>query len=91
MKLVGASNNYVRGPFVISGVLYGAVSAVIATLLLWPFASWVTKSTDNFFGALDILHYFATNLFQIFVMLLIVGVVLGVISSLLAISRHLKV
>lgn len=91
MKLVGASNNYVRGPFVISGALYGISAAVLSTLLLWPLTSWITRSTGDFFGALNVSSYYVANLGQIFFLLLGVGVILGVISSLLAIHRYLRV
>ena len=41
MKLVGASNTHaVRGPFVISGIMYGVVSAIITLILMAVFAYW---------------------------------------------------
>lgn len=91
MKLVGASNNYVRGPFVISGALYGVLGSVLATLLLWPLTSWITRATGDFFGSLNVLGYYTSNFFQIFFLLLLVGIVLGIISSLVAIHRYLRV
>lgn len=40
MKLVGASNTYVRGPFVISGIMYGVISGVITLIVLATGAYW---------------------------------------------------
>jgi len=91
MKLVGASNNYVRGPFVVEGVLYGMVSAVVVSALLYPVSIWVTSATGGFFGALDLSEYYLENFFQFAVILLFSGVALGIISSWLAVHRHLKV
>ncbi|PIR46586.1 MAG: hypothetical protein COV07_03455 [Candidatus Vogelbacteria bacterium CG10_big_fil_rev_8_21_14_0_10_45_14] len=91
MKLVGASNNYVSGPFLVTGALYGALSAVLSTILLWPLAGWVSKTTGNFFGAIDLSSYFVSNLLQIFLLLLVAGIILGTISSIMAVRRYLKV
>jgi len=40
MKLVGASNWYARGPFIIEGVMYGIVSSTLALLLFYPVTLW---------------------------------------------------
>lgn len=90
MRLVGASNMYIRGPFLIQGVLYGLISAVIAMMIIYPMVLWIGPQTAEFFE-FDMYAYFITDFTRIFLILLGVGVALGLCSSLLAITRYLKV
>jgi len=91
MKLVGASNNYVRGPFVIVGIMNGIVATALVMIILYPLTVWVGNHTENFFGGLNITDYFLSNFFQLFGILLATGIILSVISSFVAVGRYLKV
>ena len=90
MRLVGADDKYVRGPFVVQGIIYGVVSAILATALFYPVTSWIKNSTSEFYGGIDLFQYYVTNFNQIFVILLISGIVLGALSSFLAVRRYLS-
>lgn len=91
MRLVGASNKFISGPFIIEGVLGGVISAFVATILFYPMVLWLGPKTKEFFGGLDLLEYYIRNFLQLFGILLIAGGLLGAFSSLIAIRRHLKV
>ncbi len=91
MRLVGASNWYIRGPFVITGIIYGFVGSIFAMALLSPATSWLGAVTENFFGGINIGNYYLQNFFQIFLILLATGVILGAISSFLAVRRYLRI
>ncbi len=91
MKLVGAGNKYIRGPFIVQGVIYGVVSALIAVALFYPLTSWLKNATGEFYGGIDLFRYYVTNFNQIFVVLLLSGIALGAISSFLAVRRYLKI
>ncbi len=91
MKLVGAGNKYVRGPFVVQGVIYGVVAALLATALFYPLTSWLKNATGEFYGGIDLFKYYVTNFNQIFMILLLSGIALGAISSFLAVRRYLKI
>jgi cell division transport system permease protein len=91
MRLVGASNKFVRGPFVIVGIMYGAVAAIIATGLFYPATYYLGRATQNFFTGINIFSYYIHNFGQIFLLLLAAGVVVGAISSYLAVRRYLRV
>lgn len=91
MRLVGASERFVSGPFVIEGVLTGAIASVIAMILFYPFTLWLGPATEKFLSEINIYQYYLSNFFEIFAVLLVVGVGLGVISSLIAVRRYLKV
>jgi cell division transport system permease protein len=91
MKLVGASNMFIRGPFIVEAVLYALVATTITLVLFYPATVWVTKKTVFFFEGMNIHAYYTTNFFQFAGMLFAAGVVLAVISSLLAVRKYLKV
>lgn len=91
MRLVGASNNYIRGPFIIEGALYGIFSAVITIVIFYPLAFWLSPKAISFFGPPNLLSYYLSNFFEIFALLLAIGVILGSISSFIAVRRYLKI
>lgn len=90
MRLVGASNMYIRGPFILQGVMYGLVSGVVTLLVLYPMVLWLGPHTEAFF-LFNIFEYFVTNFGHFFLVLVGSGIVLGTVSSTLAIARYLRV
>jgi cell division transport system permease protein len=91
MKLVGASDWFIRGPFIFTGFLYGAISAVV-TYLAFFFVIWlVSEKAGAVFPGTDIFAYWAGNFVGLLGLLLVFGVGLGVFSSFVAIGRYLKV
>jgi len=90
MRLVGASNMYIRGPFMLQGVMYGLVAGVFAMLILYPILVWLGPPTEAFFG-FNLFTYFVSNFSYIFSIIVGIGVALGLVSSILAISRYLRV
>ncbi len=90
MRLVGASNMFIRGPFIVQGVLYGFISGILALLVLYPVVLWLGPVTGSFFN-LNIFTYFVTNFGYLFFVLVGSGVLLGVVSSTLAVTRYLRV
>jgi cell division transport system permease protein len=91
MRLVGASSMYIRGPFLVTGVLYGLIAAVFTLLVLYPITLWVSPHTANFFGGINIAQYYLSNFIQIFGIILGAGILLGVVSSYLAVKRYLTI
>ena len=90
MRLVGASNMFIRGPFILQGVMYGVVSGVLTLLILYPTVLWLGPGTEVFFSV-NIFTYFVSNFGYLFSVLVGSGVVLGMVSSTLAIARYLRV
>lgn len=91
MRLVGASRMYIRGPFVVSGAMYGAIAAIITLILCFPITMYVGGMTEDFFIGLNVFSYYIDNFAQIFVIVMTSGIILGAFSSFLAVRRHLKV
>lgn len=90
MRLVGASNMYIRGPFVLQGIMYGLVSGVLTLLFLYPIVLWLGPGTETFFS-FNLFTYFVNNFGYLFAILVGSGIILGTVSSTLAIARYLRV
>lgn len=90
MRLVGASNMYIRGPFVLQGIMYGIIAGILSLLILYPIALKLGPLTHAFF-TLNIFEYFVQDFGRIFGTLLAFGIGLGAVSSTLAIARYLRV
>jgi cell division transport system permease protein len=90
MKLVGASDEFVRTPFILEGLVQGLIGATLAAILVvgvnWAFVSWAQKELPFFGISAD-----AVNAPLMFVVLVCVGAVVGVLGSFLSIRRFLKV
>lgn len=91
MRLVGASNWSIRGPFLIEGLLYGMVGSLVTVLVLWPSLVFASSQWDIIFSEINLLAWFENNVLAVWLLLFGVGTVLGLLSSLIAIRRYLKV
>ena len=91
MRLVGASAMHIRGPFVIEGLLYGIVSAILTMIFLYPAVYWLGPLSANIGTGINLLSYYLHNFFEIFGVLALSGLIIGAISSYLAVKRYLKV
>jgi cell division transport system permease protein len=90
MRVVGASNSLVRGPFVVEGMLWGMIAAVISLIVFAPILYFASPYLNEFGIGLDVFQYFYTHIIQLFVYELLFGVVIGGLSSFWAVRRYLK-
>jgi cell division transport system permease protein len=90
MRLVGATNMYIRGPFVIEGTLYGVVSGVASLILFFPFTYALRGASATVFNA-DIFSYYLSHLWVFILVLILSGALLGAVSSFLAVRKYLSV
>lgn len=90
MNLVGASHWYVRGPFVIAGVLYGAISGLIVLATLYPITAWIGPASERFLGTFNVFTYFTESFSFVFLSVMGLGILLGALSSFLAVRRYLR-
>jgi len=91
MQLVGASRAFIRGPFLVEGIIYGIIAPILTLAVFYPAFWFAGKKTEVLFGELNIFGYFISNIFQISFILLFAGVLLGVLSAYIATRRYLKV
>lgn len=84
MRLVGATNSFIRGPFVLEGAIKGVLGGILAVLLCWGgFQLFQTALGADlpdlkFFRPLDM------------VVMVLFGTLIGLLGSLLSVGRHLK-
>jgi cell division transport system permease protein len=89
MKLVGATDGFVRTPFVIEGLLQGLVGSIIAGLVVvwinYLFVEWSHNALPFYPISTD-----AVNAPMLLLMVVVVGVAIGVIGSFLSVTRFLR-
>ena len=90
-RLVGASTRYIKGPFVVSGVMYGALGTILAVILLLPLTYWAGPYTLSLGTGLNIFSHYTAHIFSILGILLASGVGIGALSSYLAVKKYLKI
>lgn len=93
MRLVGATAWFIRMPFIIEGLMYGIFASILAFAALLPLLKFAGPKLQEFFEiqtSTSLLEFFLDNAFVNLALLLVVGLVIGAISSVIAIRRHLK-
>lgn len=90
MRLVGASNSFIRGPYVMEGIFYGLVAAIFSFLIWLPIIKTLSPYVLRFVSDMNLTQYLNEHFLSLFFYPLLFGVALGVISSVVAIRRYLK-
>lgn len=90
MRLVGATNGYIQGPFVVEGTVYGVIAGVISLILFFPL-SYALRGAAIAMFTTDIFGYYVTHLITFIAVLVLTGAVLGALSSYLAVRKYLSV
>jgi cell division transport system permease protein len=88
MKLVGASNWYIRIPFLLEGLIEGVAGAALAVFVVWLGATQLARAGEGF--ALFRFDVGTDFFFQWGFIFLVFGAVAGVVGSLLGLSRYLR-
>lgn len=90
MRLVGSSNKFINGPYVVNGILYGIIAAAISFLVIVPIIFLVSPYLNVFIPELNLSAFFVSHILIFLSAQLIFGVFLGIVSSALAVRRYLK-
>ena len=90
MRLVGATHAYVKGPFVVGGLLCGIISAVVILILYAILTFIINHYYGSYFVGFDLFNYYIAHFLQIFVVILGSGIILGSFASYLAVHKYLK-
>ena len=91
MRLVGASNSFIRGPYVVEGIIYGLVAGILSVIIAAPIVYFVSPYVKIFISEMNLWTYFTSHLIGILEYQLLFGIGLGVISSVIAIRKYLRV
>lgn len=92
MKLIGADRNFIRGPFIVEAVVYGFIAAIIATVLGITLL-YATKDKLLSYGVVvqGTIDFATFYLGFVFLAMIVLGALIGIVSSLLATRRYLKI
>lgn len=90
MKLVGASNMFIRGPFVVGGMMYGIFAGLITLVALYPLTWWLGPTTAKLFDGISVFSIYISDFAYYFLVIIGAGIVIGAISSYLAVRRYLS-
>jgi len=90
-KLVGAANWYIRGPFLIQGIVSGILATLISILVLSATYWFLSPKLVVFSSDLNLFALFIGNFWAIVLIQFTTGIGLGIISSTIAIRKYLKV
>lgn len=91
MRMVGASNSFVRGPFVVEGMMYGLVAAIVSFGIMFPIVNATSPYIIRFIPEMDLRAYLQDNFITMFGYQLVFSVGLGIFSSIIAIRRYLHI
>lgn len=92
MKLIGATPNYIRGPFLVEASLYGAVAGIVANSVIYSFIFSVGSKVSTQPEITETYNFFTEPSVMIAFLLgsVFAGVLIGIVSSSLAMEKYLK-
>ncbi len=91
MRLVGASNWFIRGPFLFQGIVVGMFATIIAFLITFGISLGFNNNISALLPNFSFYNLFLQNIWALIFFQVLTGVGLGVISSMIAVRRYLKV
>lgn len=90
MRLIGATSWYIRWPFIIEGIFYGVMGALIGWLIATSVLIYATPFLESFLKGIPVLPASFTGLIYLLGIEIVLAIFLGAISSFLAVLRYLK-
>lgn len=91
MRLVGASNWFIRGPFITQGAICGFFACLICILIFGSFTFFLSPKLEVLLPGFNLSSYFISNFWTIILIQVIFGMGLGIISSFIVVKKYLKV
>ena len=94
MKYVGATNNFIRWPFIVEGILIGVLAGIISLLLVGGVYNIVAEKIVNtdFMQIIQMSLLNFSDMFSLIVIVyLILGIGIGVLGSTISMRKYLKV
>jgi cell division transport system permease protein len=90
MKLIGATKGYIRGPFLFEASLYGVFAGILATVTVYSLLMALGPTANRQLLLDPTIDVFAQYWPLVFVVTVLVGILIGLISSMISLSRYLR-
>ncbi len=90
-RLVGASNSFIRLPFIFEGVLYGLAATVFSMIILFVTLKFLTPYISSVIPTENLTRFYGSHFLLIFALQAGLGILLGIASSWIAMRKYLKV
>jgi cell division transport system permease protein len=90
MKLIGAERSFIRGPFVVEAIVYGFFAALIATALGGGILFLAAPGLKTYFQVQPTIDMLTLYSGFVLLAMIFIGALIGIISSLMATRRYLK-
>lgn len=90
MKLVGATSWFIRGPFIFEAALYGIIGAAISLIIVYMLIIGGAPKLGSYVDTESVVSFFKSNFILVALIEVVIGILIGAISSLIAMVRYLK-
>lgn len=90
MKLIGATPGYIRGPFLFEAGLYGALAGLLASVAVYSVLLALGPRANRQLLIEPTIDWFAQRWWLVMLATIVVGIIIGLISSLISMSRYLR-
>ena len=91
MRIIGASDWFIRGPFIVQGAIYGLIAFTICFIISFVFTYLLSSKIGVILPGFSIFSYFLSN-FWIFILIQLgFGIGLGMISSFIVVRKYLEI
>ncbi|OGL95702.1 hypothetical protein A2348_03675 [Candidatus Uhrbacteria bacterium RIFOXYB12_FULL_58_10] len=93
MKLVGATNAFVRAPFLIECLIYSLFSVAFTAVIVYSSVAVMDPKFSAFFGgeSVGLLEYFIRNWYWIFGMQFVILTIINMLATMVAMRKYLRV
>lgn len=91
MRLVGASNFFIRGPYLLEGAIYGFIGSVFSVILISFVVYYLAPRFNVLLTSGDSWLYYKGHLLKFFIYQILFGMGLGILSSYFAVRRYLRI
>lgn len=91
MRLVGASNSYIRLPFAFEGIIYGLAASLVSMAILFVTLKFMTPYVSSVIPSENLVAFYLSHFWNIFGIQVLIGSFLGISGSWIAMRKYLKV